>query len=104
MVAQPVAAIAGLVHQQVIADQQRILHRLRRNLERLHNEGDHEDRDHYRAQQRLQGTDQVGTEGSHDAALGRHDWTGGRCHRNIWRSDRAVWRNEGALWRSNGLV
>src|SRR6202021_1832923 len=43
----PSAAVAQLVHQQVITNQQRVLHRGRRNLERLHDEGNHKHRNHY---------------------------------------------------------
>ena len=47
-------SVVDLVHQQVVTDQQRLLHRLRRDLEGLHDEGDDEDRDDNRRGERLQ--------------------------------------------------
>src|SRR5271166_3829409 len=70
MVAPYASPIAELVHQQIIPDEQRVLHRFRRNLERLHNESDHEDRNHHRPHQRLQRTDHVGAESSVGSAVG----------------------------------
>ena len=57
VVADAAAAIAELVHQQVVADQQRVLHGFGGNLERLHDEGDDKNGDDDRGQQRLQRAD-----------------------------------------------
>ena len=57
-------AIAKFIHQQVVADQQRVFHGLRWNLERLNDERNHEDRDDYRAHQRLHRPHQVRGRGS----------------------------------------
>src|SRR6202158_5047224 len=80
-ITQAMPAVNKLVHQQVIADQQRVLHGLGWNLERLHNKSDHEYGDHDRAQQRLRRADHVGAKGRYDPRMRRGD------HRNLWRGD-----------------
>src|SRR5271166_4652854 len=47
-------SVVDLVHQKVVTDEQRLLHRLRRDLKRLHNKGYDEDRDDNRGGERLQ--------------------------------------------------
>src|SRR5262245_15399411 len=42
------AAVSQLVHQQVVTDEKRVLHRLRRNLKSLYCKGDDKDGDHNR--------------------------------------------------------
>src|ERR1700743_1987900 len=49
----------GLVDKQVIADEQRLLHRFRGNLESLHNKRDDENCDCQCARQRLQGIEAI---------------------------------------------
>src|SRR5207302_8142503 len=44
---EPSAAISQFVHQQVIANQQRVLHGLSGYLESLHHESDDKDSDHH---------------------------------------------------------
>ena len=53
------STVAQFVHQQIVADQQRVFHGFRGNLERLHDEGDHKDGDDYGREQRLQRTQGV---------------------------------------------
>src|SRR5579864_8268409 len=43
--------VTQFIDQEVITDQQRVLHRLGRNLERLHDKGNDEDGDHHGSQQ-----------------------------------------------------
>ena len=47
------AAVAKFIHQQIVADQQRLLHGFRRDRERLYQEGDRENGDHHRFRDRL---------------------------------------------------
>src|ERR1022692_391885 len=47
------AAVAEFIHQQVIADQQRLLHGFRRDGERLHEKCDHKNGNHNRSRDRL---------------------------------------------------
>src|SRR5271166_1990577 len=56
----PGTGVMSFVHQQVIPYEQGIFHRLRRNLEGLHNERDHEHGDDDRRRQRLQRTHPAG--------------------------------------------
>ena len=49
------STVAELVHQQVVADQQRVFHRLGRNLEGLHGKGDDEHGNHHGCQKGLRG-------------------------------------------------
>ena len=56
---EPAAAESQLVHQQVIANQQRVLHGLRGYLERLDDERNDKDRDHHSRQQRLHGAEAI---------------------------------------------
>src|SRR2546425_396242 len=60
MIPDTVSAITQFIDQQIIPDQERVLHGLRRNLEGLHDEGDDEYRDHHCRQQGLQGGRPIG--------------------------------------------
>ncbi len=91
MIAQPGAAIAKFIHQQIIANQQRILHRFRRNLEGLHNESNHENRNHHGTHQRLQRTDQVRADRGYDAAVGRWQRGARRSGWDIGNTDSRRW-------------
>ena len=71
-------SVVRLVDQQVIADQQGLLHRLGRYLERLHNKRNHEDRDHDGAGQRLERV-QAGGSGSGCAPRERPAAVGQGC-------------------------
>src|SRR5580765_3535841 len=97
MVANPGSAIAQLVDEQIVPNQQGILHRLRGNLEGLHDESDHEDRYHHRAHQRLQRSDHIAAEGGYDMALRR-------LSRRTWWNDREIQRAIHRRWRNNRVV
>src|SRR5213594_3324112 len=60
MIPDTVSAITQFIDQQIIPDQERVLHRFGRNLKRLDDEGDNEYRDHYCRQQGLQGGRPIG--------------------------------------------
>src|SRR5581483_654103 len=54
VIPQAASSVTKFVHQQIIADEQSILHGLRRNLKRLDNECNYEDRNYNRRQKQLQ--------------------------------------------------
>src|SRR3984893_1687853 len=58
-VPQAASAVAQFVDQEIVPDQQRVLHRFGGNLERLHDESNDKNRDDHRRQQRLQRTQRV---------------------------------------------
>src|SRR6266704_3187850 len=60
MIPDAVSAITQFIDQQIIPDEKRVLHGLRRNLECLHDEGDDEYRDYHCCQQGLQGGRPIG--------------------------------------------
>src|SRR6266478_1627279 len=60
MIPDTVSAITQFIDQQIIPDQERVLHGLRGNLECLHDEGDDEYRDYHCCQQGLQGGRPIG--------------------------------------------
>ncbi len=53
---EAVSAIAQLIDQKIVADEQRVLHGFGGNLKGLHDKSDDKDGDDYRGEQRLQGT------------------------------------------------
>src|SRR3984893_7464550 len=59
VVRRATTAVSELIHQQVIAGEERVFHRLGGNLESLHNKRDHKYGDHHCSQQRLQRSHEV---------------------------------------------